>query len=93
MDTAIDIGSLITRKPEIREGRPCIAGTGVSVMRIAGYQKLGYTPEEIAAKYGHISVAQVHAALAYYHANRTEIEDDIAAEDAAAELLMRQYKK
>ena len=92
MDTAVDIGSLIERRPEIREGRPCIAGTGVSVMRIAGYHKLGHSPEEIAAKYGHISLAQVHAALAYYHASRAEIDDDIAAEDAAAELLMQQHK-
>ena len=93
MDTAVDIGALITRKPEIREGRPCIAGTGVSVMRIAGYYKQGLPPEEIAANYGHISVAQVQAALAYYQANRTEIDDDIATEEAAYETLSRQYMK
>jgi hypothetical protein len=30
----------------------------------------------------HLSLAQVYAALAYYHANRDEIEADLAEEDA-----------
>jgi uncharacterized protein (DUF433 family) len=34
---------------------------------------LGLTPEEIAAKIEHLTLAQIHAALAYYHANRDEI--------------------
>ncbi len=85
MAAAIDIGTLIDRSPEIRKGRPCIAGTGVSVMRIAGWYNLGLTPEEIAAKIEHLTLAQIHAALAYYHANRDEIDSDIAAEESAVE--------
>ena len=91
MATIVDIGLMIVRIPEIRGGRPCIAGTGVSVRRIAQWHNLGLIPEEIAAKFGHLSLAQVHAALAYYHANRAEIDDDLAAEDAAAEELQRRY--
>ena len=87
MPTAIDIGTLIESSPEIRGGRPCIAGTGVSVRRIAGWHNLGLLPEEIAAKTGHLSLAQIHGALAYYHSNQTEVDTDIAAEDAAAEEL------
>jgi uncharacterized protein (DUF433 family) len=87
MAAVIDIGSLIERSPEIREGRPCIAGTGVTVRRIAGWHNLGLTPEEIAAKIEHLTLAQIHAALAYYHANREEIDSDIAAEEAAAEQI------
>jgi uncharacterized protein (DUF433 family) len=87
MQNTTDIGTLIDRSPEIREGRPCIAGTGVSVMRIAGWSNLGLLPEEIAAKIEHLSLAQIHAALAYYHANREEIDADIAAEEAAIEEL------
>jgi len=41
-------------------------------------------PEEIALEYPHLTLAHVHAAIAYYLANRDEIEDDIAAEDTAA---------
>jgi uncharacterized protein (DUF433 family) len=85
MRTSVDIGTLIERSPEIRKGRPCIAGTGVTVRRIVGWHNLGLGPEEIAAKMEHLTLAQIHAALAYYHANRDEIDTDIAAEDAAVE--------
>jgi uncharacterized protein (DUF433 family) len=87
MSTAVDIGTLIERSPEIRNGRPRIAGTGVTVRRIAGWHNLGLTPEEIAAKIEHLSLAQIHAALAYYHANRAEIDGDIAAEDELTDRL------
>ena len=72
----------ITGDPQRRAG---IGGTGVTVRRIAGWHNLGLTPEEIAAKIEHLTLAQIHAALAYYHANREEIDPDIAAEEAAVE--------
>ncbi len=93
MPTSIDIGTLIERSPEIRKGRPCTAGTGVTVRRIAGWHNLGLTPEEIAAKVEHLTLAQIHAALAYYHANRDEIDSDIANEEAVAEEIMRTSAK
>ena len=93
MATIVDIGTLIERSPEIRKGRPCIAGTGVTVRRIAGWHNLGLTPEEIAARIEHLTLAQIHAALAYYHANRDEIDSDIANEEAAAEEILRTSAK
>jgi uncharacterized protein (DUF433 family) len=86
-----DIGTLITRTSEIRGGRPRIAGTGVTVQRVVVWYKLGLTPEEIMAEFGHLTLAQVHAALAYYHANRDEIESAIAADRADAGRLARQH--
>ncbi len=91
MSTPTDIGTLIVRTAEIRGGRPRIAGTGVTVRRIAGWYKLGLSPEEIASEIPHLTLAQVYAALAYYHANREEIEADIAAEEAEAERLEREH--
>jgi uncharacterized protein (DUF433 family) len=79
MGTVIDIGTLIVRTPAVCGGRPRIAGTGVTVRRIVGWYKLGLSPEEIADRIGHLSLAQVYAALAYYHANREEIEAGTAA--------------
>ena len=83
MTSGVDIGTLIDRDPGIRGGRPKIAGTGLTVRRIVGWYKMGMDPEEIALDYPHLTLAQVHAALAYYHANREEIEADIAQEEAA----------
>ena len=47
--------------------------------------------EEIADRIGHISLAQTHAALAYYHANREGIEADQAVEEAEADRLEQEY--
>ena len=91
MTTVTDIGTLIIRTPDVCGGRPRIAGTGVSVRRIVGWYKLGLSPEEIADEFGHLSLAQVYAALAYYHANREEIEADIAAEETEAERIEQQH--
>lgn len=90
MSTTTDIGTLIVRSSQIRGARPHIAGTGVTVRRIVGWYKLGLNPEEIVDRGGHLTLAQVYAALAYYHANRDEIEEDLAAEEAEAEMLAAQ---
>ena len=78
MGKAADIGTFIVLTPEVRSGRARIAGTGVTVRRIVEWYKSGLSPEEIANEIGHLTLAQVFAALAYYHANRHEIENDIA---------------
>ncbi|MDP3112381.1 MAG: DUF433 domain-containing protein [Thermodesulfovibrionales bacterium] len=93
MAKVTDIGTLIVQTPEMRGGRPRIAGTGVTVRRIVGWYKLGLTAEEIVVEIPHLTLAQVHAALAYYHANREEIEQDIAEDEAVAEQLEQQHGK
>lgn len=94
MATVTEIGSLISRRPDIRAGRPCIAGTGVSVRRIAQWHNMGQVPEEIVQTFGgHLSLAQVHAALAYYYANQAEIDVDLAAEERDTEALERQHQR
>ena len=75
----LEIGSLITSDLRIHRGRPIIAGTGVTVARIVGWYQLGLSAEEIADQIRHLSLAQVYAALAHYHANREEIDADITA--------------
>jgi len=87
----VDIGTLIKRDPNFRGGRPCIAGTGVSVRRIVGWYRLGYNPEEIARKYGQLSLAQIHAALTYYFANQAEMDVEIAAEEAEEDRLEKEF--
>jgi uncharacterized protein (DUF433 family) len=93
MAAVINIGTMITSKPGIHGGRPIIAGTGVTVMRIAGWYKLGYSPEEIVRKIDHLSLAQVHAALAYYHANQAAIDAELEEEAAEYDRLMREHYK
>ena len=87
MQTVVDIGTFIVSSPEIRGGRPRIAGTGVTVQRVVGWYKLGLATEDITDEIEHLSLAQVYAALAYYHANRDEIEAAIASEAQEAAAL------
>ena len=88
---SVDIGTMIVSSPDFKKGRPHIAGTGITVHRIAIWYKLGHDPEEIARRYGHITPAQVHAAIAHYLANQAKIEAEIAADEAEAERLEREY--
>ena len=78
MLTTKPLDSLILKDPDLRGGRPIIAGTGVTVRTIVGYYKLGYTPEETADEMG-LHLAGVYAALTYYHLHRDEIEADFQA--------------
>jgi len=89
----VDIGTLITQSPEIRNGQPRIAGKGVSVKRIAGWYKMGLSAEEIVTEVGHLSLAQVYAALAYYHANQDELDAAIeAGEHESAEIEKQHHR-
>ncbi|MCP2727448.1 DUF433 domain-containing protein [Symplocastrum sp. BBK-W-15] len=87
MSTITDIGTLISCNPDIHDGCPIIAGTSVTVGRIAIWYKQGFAAEEIADRIGYLTLTQVYAALTYYHANRAEIDAEIAAKAAEAERI------
>ena len=91
MTTFTDIGTLIVSTPGTCGGRPRIAGTRISVAQIAVLTKQGLTPTKIVQEYGFINLAQIYAALAYYHANTDEIEAYLAAEKAEYERLEAEY--
>ena len=69
--------------PETLGGKPRVRGHRVAVHRIAGWWRLGLAIEEIAEKHPALSPAEIHAALAYYHLNRAEIERHLAEEREA----------
>ena len=54
----------------------------MTVHQTAACYQEGLTAEEIADQYPHINLSQVYAALAYYHANRVEIDQELDAEMA-----------
>ena len=93
VENAVDIGTIIVRSPAVRNGEPHIAGTGMTVKRIAGYFNSGLSAEEIAHEIPHLAIGQIYAALAYYHANRREIDALIAREEAEHNRLAREAAK
>ncbi len=63
-------------------GRACIAGHRIRVMDVvAWHEKRGYSPDEIVDMFPGITLADVYAALTYYHDNRQEIEDEFGKSD------------
>jgi uncharacterized protein (DUF433 family) len=78
MSTAIN--SLLSHSPTVCGGRIRIDGTRVTVHQIVTCYQRGLTAEEIVEQYPHINLAQIYAALAYYHANRGEIDRELEAE-------------
>lgn len=89
----VDIGSLIATDSQFKGGRPVIAGTGTTVQRIVALYKQGYSADDIVADKTYLTLAQVHAALAYYHANKQLIEAELAAESAEYDRLARQQSE
>jgi uncharacterized protein (DUF433 family) len=76
METVHSI-NLIVSNPNVRGGRPCIAGTGLRVTDIVMAQLFhDQTPGEIAAGFD-VPLASVHAALAYYYEHKDEIDSGI----------------
>lgn len=90
-EVPLEIGTLIARTPGIKGGTPHIAGTGITVRTLVRCYKLGMSPEEIAAEYPHLGLAQVYAALAYYHARRDEMEADMTAEEAESDRIEQDH--
>jgi uncharacterized protein (DUF433 family) len=61
------------------EGRAWVDDTNVKVIEVV-LDKLAYDwrPEEIYFQhYGHLSMAQIHAALAYYYDHKAELDAEI----------------
>lgn len=69
----------IVRTPGTCGGKPRIDGHRIKVEHIAVcYERLGLTPDEIVAQHPTLTLAQVHAALAYYFDHKDEIDADLA---------------
>jgi len=87
------IAAMLVRSSDVCGGRLRIEGTRITVHQITVWYKQGYSPEEIADQYPHITLAQVYAALAYYHANKEEIEKELADEKIEADRLEEEHKR
>lgn len=90
-DSTVDIGTLIVCTPGVVGGRPCIAGTRISVRNIVTWSRMGWSPEEIVRRYTHLALAQVHAALAYYYANKSAMDKSIAADEAEEDQIVAEH--
>ncbi len=76
------VADYIVKTPGVCGGQPRIAGTRIKVKHIYTWVEcMGMTPVQVVAEYPHLTMAQVHAALAYYWSHPDEIHQDIADEE------------
>lgn len=80
MATPTDIKYIVT-DPDIYGGRPIITGHRIAVIDVAVWTQQGMTPEQIAAEYP-LTLAEIHAALAYYYDHQPELDARLAADEA-----------
>jgi uncharacterized protein (DUF433 family) len=92
MDNTADFN--IESTPGTCGGKPRIAGTRIKVSLIATLSERNrMTPDDIVEAYPHLTLAQVHAALAYYWSHREEIEEEIREEQRFVEELEKQLSQ
>jgi uncharacterized protein (DUF433 family) len=81
----------IVKEPGYCGGKAAIDDTRVRVNNVAWLAKRGVTPQQVILEHDpDLTLAQVHAALAYYYDNTDEIEAELAAEEQAAEDFERE---
>jgi uncharacterized protein (DUF433 family) len=70
------------------EGRAWIDKTNVKVIEVVlDHLAYGWSPEEMHYQHPHLSLAQIHAALAYYFDHQAEFDKQIEASLKNAEQL------
>jgi uncharacterized protein (DUF433 family) len=84
---SLGLEAMLTATPDVCGGRVRIEGSRITVHRIAVLYMQGKSPEEVTETYPHLSLGQVYAALAYFHANRDEIESELAFADSSYDEL------
>jgi uncharacterized protein (DUF433 family) len=84
MPTLTNIDQFIATQVGVCGGRPCIAGSRITVQHIITEIKVGHSPAAILADKPHLSLASIHAAISYYYANQTALDQAFADDDAAS---------
>jgi uncharacterized protein (DUF433 family) len=69
---------------------PRIAGTTMKVVElVTAQQAYGWSPEELAFQFPHLTLGQIHSALAYYWDHQRELDREIARDLALVDELRR----
>ena len=70
-------------------GVPIIAGTGAKVrMVVMDHIGQGWDADEIHRQHPHLTLGQIHSALAFYYDHQAELDAEIAQDVKDADLLL-----
>ena len=86
--SSVAIAQHIEITPGVCGGKPRIAGHRIKVQDIViWHERMGMSPDEIIYHHPSITLADVYAALTYYHDHREEIRQQIEEGEALAKQL------
>ncbi len=88
---SVQLDTMLQQSPDVCGGRLRIVGTRVTVHQIAVLEQQGQSAQAIVENCPYLTYAQVYAALAYYHANREQMDAELAEENAEYERLKNEY--
>jgi uncharacterized protein (DUF433 family) len=82
----------IVKTPDTCSGLPRIEGTRIAVnLVVREVVRLRWTPEEVLMAHPHLTLAQIHAALAYYFDHAEEVENSLIEGDEREKELRSQF--
>ena len=82
----------INKAKGISGGSPVVKGTRIRVIDVGlEFEYLGLSPDEIVRAHSHISLAQVHEALAYFYRHIREMREKIKKDESYIEKLRQKY--
>src|SRR5579863_7257724 len=88
----VDVGHIVV-DPDVLGGKPHIAGHRIAVSHVAVWTNYHHmSPAEIAEQF-HLTLGEVHAALAYYYDHRDEMDRQIGEAAQRAEEMARKYPR
>ena len=79
--------SHVTKDPQVCGGKACVDGTRIRVLDLVCLMRQGLSPQGMISAYPSLNLAQVYAALSYYHENAQEIDSDLERDREAADRI------
>ena len=91
---ASTLADLLWERADYWSGRPCIAGTGITVGRVGIHYRSGNSAEAIWCDIldKAVPLANVHAAIAFYLANQAAIDSDLDEQDREFDRIEADYQ-
>jgi uncharacterized protein (DUF433 family) len=86
-----NLNALLVTRRGYRGGRPCLRGTGMTVHSVAAAYLLGFSAEEICNQNPDLDPSLFYAALAYFLANRQQIEAELEADRIEGDKLAAKF--
>jgi uncharacterized protein (DUF433 family) len=90
--SVVNLDSHIAITPGTCGGKPRIAGHRIRVEDVVVWnERMGLSADEIVTRFPQLTLADVYAALAYYHDHREVIDEQMRADEKIVQEMRQRY--